>query len=148
MGHHLRLVGLVQGRALPHRAVLELGPGLLAHRQGRAGRQLQGRLRLLRRRQRRPGPVRLHGGPDADQGRGRAAARGDPAGQGHAGQKGEFTRFDVFAGPIKDNAGKEIVPAGAKLEQADLDQFDAKSGCKFCMYWWAEGITAELPKTS
>lgn len=63
-------------------------------------------------------------------------------------QKGEFTRFDVFAGPIKDNTGKEIVPAGQKLEQADLDQFDAKSGCKFCMYWWAEGITAELPKTS
>ncbi len=60
-------------------------------------------------------------------------------------QKGEFTRFDVFAGPIKDNTGKEIVPAGAKLEQADLDQFDPKSGCKYCMHWWAEGITAELP---
>jgi basic membrane protein A len=60
-------------------------------------------------------------------------------------QKGEFTRFDVFAGPIKDNTGKEIVPAGAKLEQIDLDQFDPKSGCKFCMHWWAEGVTAELP---
>ncbi|HEY3229653.1 MAG TPA: hypothetical protein VGJ87_10555, partial [Roseiflexaceae bacterium] len=60
-------------------------------------------------------------------------------------QKGEFTRFDVFAGPIKDNQGKEIVPAGAKLAQPDLDQFDPKSGCKFCMHWWAEGITAELP---
>jgi basic membrane protein A and related proteins len=60
-------------------------------------------------------------------------------------QKGEFTRFDVFAGPIKDNTGKEIVPAGAKLEQADLDQFDPKSGCKYCMHWWAEGVTAELP---
>ncbi len=63
-------------------------------------------------------------------------------------QKGEFTRFDVFAGPIKDNTGKEIVPAGQKLEQADLDQFDPKSGCKFCMYWWAEGVSAELPKLS
>ncbi len=61
-------------------------------------------------------------------------------------QKGDFTRFDVFAGPIKDNTGKEIVPAGAKLEQADLDQFDSKTGCKYCMYWWAEGINAELPK--
>jgi len=60
-------------------------------------------------------------------------------------QKGEFTRFDVFAGPIKDNQGKEIVPAGAKLAQPDLDQFDPKSGCKFCMHWWADGITAELP---
>ena len=36
---------------------------------------------------------------------------------------GEFDRFDVFAGPIKDNTGKEILPAGAKLEQSDLDQF-------------------------
>ncbi|MFN8566953.1 MAG: hypothetical protein U0Z44_05390 [Kouleothrix sp.] len=32
-------------------------------------------------------------------------------------QKGEFTRFDVFAGPIKDNTGKEIVPARAKLSR-------------------------------
>jgi basic membrane protein A len=63
-------------------------------------------------------------------------------------QKGEFTRFDVFAGPIKDNQGKEIVPAGQKLQQADLDQFDPKSGCKYCMHWWAEGITAELPPAS
>jgi len=63
-------------------------------------------------------------------------------------QKGEFTRFDVFSGPIKDNTGKEIVPAGQKLEQADLDQFDPKSGCKFCMHWWAEGVTAELPAAS
>jgi basic membrane protein A and related proteins len=63
-------------------------------------------------------------------------------------QKGEFTRFDVFAGPIKDNTGKEIVPAGAKLEQGDLDQFDPKSGCKYCMHWWAEGVTAELPPAS
>jgi basic membrane protein A len=63
-------------------------------------------------------------------------------------QKGEFTRFDVFAGPIKDNQGKEIVPAGQKLQQADLDQFDPKSGCKYCMHWWAEGITAELPPVS
>jgi hypothetical protein len=63
--------------------------------------------------------------------------------------KGEFTRFDVFAGPIKDNTGKEIVPAGAKMEQADLDQFpEYKLGCKYCMKWWAEGITAELPPAS
>lgn len=63
--------------------------------------------------------------------------------------KGEFNRFDVFAGPIKDNAGKEIVPAGAKMEQADLDQFPPGAEgleCKYCMYWWAEGVTAELPK--
>jgi len=63
--------------------------------------------------------------------------------------KGEFTRFDVFAGPIKDNTGKIIVPAGEKLQQSDLDQFPPGApglACKYCMYWWAEGVTAELPK--
>ncbi len=63
--------------------------------------------------------------------------------------KGEFTRFDVFSGPIKDASGKEIVPAGQKFEQADLDQFPPGADnlkCKYCMYWWAEGVTAELPK--
>jgi basic membrane protein A len=63
--------------------------------------------------------------------------------------KGEFTRFDVFTGPIKDNKGKEIVPAGEKMVQADLDQFPPGAPgleCKYCMYWWADGISAELPK--
>ena len=62
---------------------------------------------------------------------------------------GKFTRFDVFSGPIKDNKGKELVPAGQKFEQADLDQFPPGSPgltCKYCMYWWADGINAELPK--
>jgi basic membrane protein A len=59
---------------------------------------------------------------------------------------GEFTRFDVFKGPIKDNKGNVILAEGVSLEQLDLDQFkewnpDVKTG----MYWWAEGITAELP---
>jgi basic membrane protein A len=62
---------------------------------------------------------------------------------------GEFDRFDVFAGPIVDNQGSTIVPAGAKMEQADLDQFPPGAEgleCDYCMYWWAEGITAELPE--
>jgi basic membrane protein A and related proteins len=60
---------------------------------------------------------------------------------------GEFTRFNVFSGPINDNAGKEIVPAGAALEQVDLDAFPEYGlGCKYCMKWWAEGISGELPK--
>ena len=61
---------------------------------------------------------------------------------------GTFGRFDVFAGPIKDNTGKEILAAGAKLEQSDLDQFPPGapgSECKVCMYWWADGITVPLP---
>jgi basic membrane protein A len=64
--------------------------------------------------------------------------------------KGEFTRFDVFSGPIKDNQGNIVVPAGEKMVQADLDQFPPGAPgleCKYCMKWWAEGITAELPKT-
>jgi basic membrane protein A len=62
---------------------------------------------------------------------------------------GTFGRFDVFAGPIKDNKGKELLATGAKLEQSDLDQFPPGAPgntCKVCMYWWADGITADLPK--
>jgi basic membrane protein A len=62
---------------------------------------------------------------------------------------GEFTRFDVFSGPINDNQGNVIVPDGEKFEQADLDQFPPGAPgleCKYCMKWWAEGITAELPQ--
>jgi basic membrane protein A and related proteins len=64
---------------------------------------------------------------------------------------GEFGRFDVFAGPLKDNTGKELLAAGEKLEQSDLDQFPPGapgSECTTCMYWWAEGITSELPALS
>jgi basic membrane protein A len=61
---------------------------------------------------------------------------------------GKFTRFDVFSGPIYDNQGNLIVPKGEHLEQADLDQFPEYGlGCTYCMKWWAEGITAELPDT-
>jgi basic membrane protein A len=64
---------------------------------------------------------------------------------------GEFTRFDVFAGEIKDNKGEVIVPAGEKITQADIDQFPPGAPgleCQYCMYWWADGITAELPSLS
>lgn len=62
--------------------------------------------------------------------------------------KGEFTRFDVFAGEIKDNKGNVIVPAGEKITQNDIDQFAPGAPgleCEYGMYWWAEGITSELP---
>ncbi len=61
---------------------------------------------------------------------------------------GKFTRFDVFAGPLTDNTGKQLLAAGEKLTQSDLDQFPPGAPgaeCKTCMYWWNEGITAELP---
>ena len=61
---------------------------------------------------------------------------------------GEFTRFDVFSGPINDNQGNVVVPAGERLSQIDLDAFPEYGlGCTYCMKWWAEGITAELPST-
>ncbi len=61
---------------------------------------------------------------------------------------GEFTRFDVFAGPIVDNQGNIIVPEGEQMSQEDLDQFPPGAPgleCTYCMYWWADGVTAELP---
>lgn len=64
---------------------------------------------------------------------------------------GTAGRFDVFAGPIKDNTGKELLKAGEKLKQSDLDQFPPGAPgaeCTVCMYWWNENITVPLPKVS
>jgi basic membrane protein A and related proteins len=59
---------------------------------------------------------------------------------------GEFTRFDVFKGPINDNKGNVVLAEGVSLEQFDLDQFkEWNPDVKIGMYWWADGITAELP---
>jgi len=60
---------------------------------------------------------------------------------------GEFTRFDVFKGPIIDNQGNVVLEDGVSLEQIDLDGFaQFGSPCQTCMYWWNENITAELPE--
>jgi basic membrane protein A len=59
---------------------------------------------------------------------------------------GDFTRFDVFKGPINDNKGNVVLADGVSLEQFDLDQFkEWNPDVKIGMYWWADGITAELP---
>ena len=61
---------------------------------------------------------------------------------------GQFTRFDVFAGPITDNTGKQVLAAGQKLVQADLDQFPPGAEgnpCTVCMHWFADGITGTIP---
>lgn len=67
---------------------------------------------------------------------------------------GEFTRFDVFTGPLNNNKGEEIVPAGASLTQSDLEGIDesiaeqtGREACTYCMNWLAEGVSpeAELP---
>ena len=60
---------------------------------------------------------------------------------------GEFTRFDVFKGPIVDNQGNVVLEDGVSLEQVDLDGFSQfGSPCGTCMYWWNENVTAELPE--
>ena len=84
------------------------------------GQDLQGRLRVLRRRFEGHGPVRLHGRPDA-------AARASPTCRRRTSRRSRtpwprcwpatFGRFDVFAGPIKDNTGKELL-AGRREARA------------------------------
>ncbi len=68
---------------------------------------------------------------------------------------GKFTRFDVFKGPLKDNTGKELVPAGKSLTQEDLEGIDAgtikafnltdRTACTVCMNWLADGIQGTIP---
>ena len=68
---------------------------------------------------------------------------------------GKFTRKDVFMGPIKDNTGKIIIPAGQSLTDEDLQGIDAgtitannltgRTGCTICMNWLADGIQGTIP---
>lgn len=64
---------------------------------------------------------------------------------------GEFNRFSVFTGPINDNKGNEIVPAGASLTQSDLEGLvgiEGREDATIGMSWLAEGVVpdAELPQ--
>ncbi len=61
---------------------------------------------------------------------------------------GTFDRFDVFTGPIKDNAGNVVLADGVSLVQADLDQFPPgaeANPCTVCMHWLADGIIGAIP---
>jgi basic membrane protein A len=68
---------------------------------------------------------------------------------------GKFTRKDVFMGPIKDNTGKIIIPAGVSLTDEDLQGIDAatitasnltgRTACTICMNWLADGIQGTIP---
>ncbi|HMQ54324.1 MAG TPA: BMP family ABC transporter substrate-binding protein [Anaerolineae bacterium] len=72
-------------------------------------------------------------------------------------QAGEFTRFDIFSGPINDNQGNEVIPAGTTLTQSDLEGLSAdymaafditgREACTICMDYLVEGFdpTAEIP---
>lgn len=70
---------------------------------------------------------------------------------------GEFTRFDIFTGPINDNQGNVVIPEGTTLTQSDLEglsqgYMDAfgitgREPCTICMDYLVEGFTptAEIP---
>ena len=130
---------------LPHRAVLDLGSRVRPHRRAGQGQDLQGRLRVLRRRLEGDGPARLHGRPDA-------AARASPTCRPPTSRRSRTrwprcwpasrTASTSFAGPIKDNTGKEILAAGAKLEQSDLDQFPPGAPGNECKTACTGGPTA------
>lgn len=66
---------------------------------------------------------------------------------------GKFDRFSVFSGPIKDNKGNTVIPAGEKWNQCDVDQYappaqpeNPDCPAKYGNYWWNENVIAELPK--
>ncbi len=63
-------------------------------------------------------------------------------------QAGEFTRFDVFGGPLRNNTGGEVIPADKALTQEDLEGISGIPGrgdCTVCMSWLAEGMVGSLP---
>lgn len=65
-------------------------------------------------------------------------------------QAGEFDRFDIFSGPLNDNQGNEIAPAGVSLTQSDLEGLAAdymaaigvtgREACSICMNFLVEGF--------
>lgn len=61
---------------------------------------------------------------------------------------GEFTRFDIFKGPITDNQGNLVIEEGKQFQYNDIDQFvPGAEGleCEYGMFWWNENVTADLP---
>jgi basic membrane protein A len=61
---------------------------------------------------------------------------------------GKLDRTKIWCGPINDNTGNMIVPAGSCLSYNDFDQFPPGATgleCKYCMHWFADGIKAVLP---
>lgn len=61
---------------------------------------------------------------------------------------GEFTRFDLFTGPITDNQGNLVIGEGLSFEHNDIDQFVPGAPgleCEYGMFWYNENVSAELP---
>jgi len=68
---------------------------------------------------------------------------------------GKYTVQDVFRGPIVDNTGKTVIPAGQTVTVEDLFGIDAatiqsmgltgRTACTICMNWLADGIQGSIP---
>ena len=70
---------------------------------------------------------------------------------------GEFTRFDIFTGPIYDNQGNLVIPEGVSLTQSDLEGLSegymnafgitGREPCTICMDYLVDGFdpTADIP---
>lgn len=56
---------------------------------------------------------------------------------------GRFSRFDVFAGPLRDQTGRTLLASGQKPTQSDLLGL---AGCSVCMSFLVEGIRGTLPR--
>ena len=143
-------VGSLQGRALPDRAVLELGPDLRQDRQGGERRHLQARLRVLRRRHRRRWACTASW-------RARRRPRAWPTCRAEVIQQVKDTLAEDAEGRVHalrrlrrpdqgqhrqgDRAGRRR----SWSRPTSISSRPGAPGCKYCMHWWAEGITAELP---
>ena len=62
-------------------------------------------------------------------------------------QKGSFTRFDIFKGPLTDNEGHEILSSKKKLTQEDLEglrKIEGRSDCQVCMDWFVDNVKGKI----
>ena len=62
---------------------------------------------------------------------------------------GEYTRFDLFTGPITDNEGNLVIEEGMSFEFSDIDQFAPGAPgveAKYGMHWLFENIIDEKPE--
>ena len=142
---------LLQGRRLPDRAVLDLGSRVRPHRQAGQGQDVQGRLRVLRRRLQGDGPVRVHGRPDAAEGHHRPSRGRRPEGQGHPRQDaGRHSAAGSTSSPGRSRTtpARRSCPAGAEARAvrprpvpARRARVDARRACT----GGPTGITVELP---
>ena len=144
--------GLVQGGRLPHRPVLDLGPGVRAHRRAvKAGTytagyeyfdadaKAMGLLGFMDGETPRSGVADL---PAADLQLVKDTLADDARRAARPGSTSCST------GRSSTTPARSSCRPAQKLEQADLDQFPPGAPgaeCTTCMYWWNEGITAELP---